>query len=378
MAISDWPLGERPRERLLAQGAAALSDAELLAVVLRTGIRGKSAVELGRDLLARFKGVAGIFGADLSGVKGLGPAKRAQFEAAMELARRSLKDDMRAASALTSPGAVRDYLRLAIAEREHEVFVCLWLDAQHRVIACEELFRGTLTQTSVYPREIVKAGLTANAAAVIFAHNHPSGVAQPSQADELLTRNLKDALSLVDDQGARSLHRGGPPDPVLRRARVCCEVPVFAYNSRLFRSRVPGVRNVPRLRCHRQEADERSSGFARQQQDHPHLPAQPALPPLLAGEPRAAGCACACRPPACAASTSSAWKRCWPRSRPRRKRRKPEEPAMREKIKLESSAGTGHFYTTTKNKRTKPEKIEMMKYDPKARKHVMYKEGKLK
>lgn len=198
MAISDWPAGERPRERLLAQGAGTLSDAELLAVILRTGIRGKSAVELGRELLARFKGVAGIFGADLSGVKGLGPAKRAQFEAAMELARRSLKEEMRSVSALTSPGAVRDYLRLAIAEREHEVFVCLWLDAQHRVIACEELFRGTLTQTSVYPREIVKAGLKANAAAVIFAHNHPSGAAQPSQADELLTRNLKDALALVD------------------------------------------------------------------------------------------------------------------------------------------------------------------------------------
>jgi DNA repair protein RadC len=198
MAISDWPLGERPRERLLAHGAAALSDAELLAVILRTGLPGKSAVELGRDLLARFKGVAGLFAADLTNVKGLGPAKRAQFEAAMELARRSLQDGMRSASALTSPGAVRDYLRLAISGREHEVFVCLWLDAQHRVIACEELFRGTLTQTSVYPREIVKAALKANAAAVIFAHNHPSGAAQPSQADELLTRNLKEALSLVD------------------------------------------------------------------------------------------------------------------------------------------------------------------------------------
>jgi DNA repair protein RadC len=198
MAISDWPPGERPRERLLALGAAALSDAELLAVVLRTGIRGKSAVDLGRELLERFKGVAGILAADLGGVKGLGPAKRAQFEAAMELARRSLKDNLRSGSALTSPGAVRDYLRLAIAERAHEVFVCLWLDAQHRVIAFEELFRGTLTQTSVYPREIVKAGLKANAAAVIFAHNHPSGAAQPSQADELLTRNLKEALSLVD------------------------------------------------------------------------------------------------------------------------------------------------------------------------------------
>ena len=198
MAISDWPLGERPRERLLAQGASALSDAELLAVILRTGLPGKSAVELGRDLLTRFKDIAGLFAADLRNVKGLGPAKRAQFEAAMELARRSLKEGMRSANALTSPGAVRDYLRLAIADREHEVFVCLWLDAQHRVIACEELFRGTLTQTSVYPREIVKAGLKANAAAVIFAHNHPSGVAQPSQADELLTRNLKEALSLVD------------------------------------------------------------------------------------------------------------------------------------------------------------------------------------
>jgi DNA repair protein RadC len=198
MAISDWPLAERPRERLLAHGAGSLSDAELLAVILRTGLPGKSAVELGRDLLARFKDVAGLLAADLRNVKGLGPAKRAQFEAAMELARRSLKDDMRSTSALTSPGAVRDYLRLAIAHREHEVFVCLWLDAQHRVIACDELFRGTLTQTSVYPREIVKAGLKANAAAVIFAHNHPSGVAQPSQADELLTRNLKDALSLVD------------------------------------------------------------------------------------------------------------------------------------------------------------------------------------
>jgi len=198
MAISDWPPGERPRERLLMLGAAALSDAELLAVLLRTGIRGKSAVELGRELLQRFNGVAGILGADLIRVKGLGPAKRAQFEAALELARRSLQDELRAASALTSPGAVRDYLRLAIADREHEVFVCLWLDAQHRVLRFEELFRGTLTQTSVYPREIVKAGLRANAAAVIFAHNHPSGAAQPSRADELLTRNLKDALALVD------------------------------------------------------------------------------------------------------------------------------------------------------------------------------------
>jgi DNA repair protein RadC len=200
MAISDWPLAERPRERLLAQGAAVLSDAELLAVFLRTGIRGKSAVELARELLAGLNGLSGLFASpgNLKRIKGLGPAKTAQLAAVMEVARRCLKEDLRAANALTSPGAVRDYLRLAIADREHEVFVCLWLDAQHRVLAFDELFRGTLTQTSVYPREIVKAGLKANAAAVIFAHNHPSGAAQPSQADELLTRNLKDALTLVD------------------------------------------------------------------------------------------------------------------------------------------------------------------------------------
>ena len=198
MSILDWQPSERPRERLLAQGAKVLSDAELLAVLLRNGVRGKSAVELGRELLQRFKSLAGLFGADLSGVKGLGPAKRAQFEAALELARRSLKEQLKGESALTSPGAVRDYLRLCIASLEHEVFVCIWLDAQHRALQCEEIFRGTLTQTSVYPREIVKAGLRNNAAAVIFAHNHPSGAAQPSRADELLTRNLKEALALVD------------------------------------------------------------------------------------------------------------------------------------------------------------------------------------
>ena len=198
MSILDWRAEERPRERLLAHGAAALSDAELLAVVLRTGIPGKSAVELGRDLLVRHKSIAGVLGADLAGVKGLGPAKRAQFAAALELARRSLEGSLKETSALTSPGAVRDFLRMTLGHHPHEVFVCLWLDAQHRVLTTEESFRGTLTQTSVYPREIVKAGLRANAAAVIFAHNHPSGAAQPSRADELLTRNLKDALALVD------------------------------------------------------------------------------------------------------------------------------------------------------------------------------------
>ena len=134
----------------------------------------------------------------LTKVKGMGEAKTAQLMAVLELARRSLHAEMTSGASLTSPGAVRDYLRLALGGRPHEVFVCIWLDAQHRVAKCEELFRGTLTQTSVYPREIVKAALATNAAAVIFAHNHPSGVAQPSQADELLTRNLKEALALVD------------------------------------------------------------------------------------------------------------------------------------------------------------------------------------
>ena len=168
MAISDWPLAERPRERLLAHGAAVLSDAELLAVFLRTGIRGKSAVELARELLAGLNGLGGLLASagNLHNVKGLGPAKKAQLAAVMEVARRCLRQNLQTGAALVSPGAVRDYLRLAIAEREHEVFVCLWLDAQHRVISCEELFRGTLTQTSVYPREVVKAALAHNAAAI--------------------------------------------------------------------------------------------------------------------------------------------------------------------------------------------------------------------
>jgi DNA repair protein RadC len=200
MAISDWPITERPRERLLAKGAKLLTDAELVAVLLRTGVRGKNAIELARDLLSEFGGVTRMLsaGAELGRVKGLGPAKSAQFAAALELACRSLDEKLREGGSLTSPGAVRDYLRLALGGRLYEVFVCIWLDAQHRVISFEEPFRGTLTQTSVYPREIVKAALAANAAAVIFAHNHPSGAAQPSQADELLTRSLKEALALVD------------------------------------------------------------------------------------------------------------------------------------------------------------------------------------
>ena len=199
MAITDWPVQERPRERLLALGPASLADAELLAILLRTGVRGKSAVDLARDLLSRFGSVSALLEAgDAGKTTGLGAAKLAQLRAAVELARRALKEEISARDALSSPRAVRDYLRLLLAGREHEVFVVLLLDAQHRVIASEELFRGTLTQTSVYPREVVRCALKHNAAAVIFAHNHPSGVSEPSHADEILTRSLKSALALVD------------------------------------------------------------------------------------------------------------------------------------------------------------------------------------
>ena len=200
MGISSWHENERPRERLLAKGAGALSDAELVAVLLRTGVRGKSAVDLARELLDKYEGVTHMLeaGDELEAVKGLGPAKRAQFAAAIELVRRSLQEKLKQSAALTSPGAVRDYLRLKLASRKEEAFVCIWLDAQHKVIDIEEAFTGTLTQTSVYPREIVKRALRHNAAAVIFAHNHPSGVAEPSRSDELLTRDLREALALIE------------------------------------------------------------------------------------------------------------------------------------------------------------------------------------
>ena len=202
MAITDWPEGERPRERLLALGPEALSDAELLAIYLRVGVRGKSAVDLARDLLQRFDGRLGALVdaslTELAEVSGIGMAKAAQLKASFELARRALTQDMVARDALSSPGKVRDWLRLKLASRPHEVFMALWLDAQNRLIRADELFTGTLTQTSVYPREVVKAALAHNAAAVILAHNHPSGVAEPSTADEALTRNLKAALAMVD------------------------------------------------------------------------------------------------------------------------------------------------------------------------------------
>ena len=201
MAISDWPEGERPRERLLAQGVAALSDAELLAIFLRVGVRGKSAVDLARALIARFGGLNRLFAARQSeacAVPGLGPAKYAQLQAVFEMSRRALAEAMRESAAFPATGSVRDYLRLNLAGLPHEVFFVLWLDAQNRLIAAEELFRGTLTQASVYPREVVKKALAHNAAAVVLAHNHPSGVAELSSADSQLTRELKQALALVD------------------------------------------------------------------------------------------------------------------------------------------------------------------------------------
>ncbi len=201
MTIKDWPEDERPRERLLAQGPQVLTDAELIAIFLRTGTAGRTALDLGRDALARFGGLSGLLAAtpsELTSMPGLGPAKSAQLQAVLELARRSLREDIRRDTALNSPGAVRDYLRLTLARREHEVFIALFLDAQNRLLVAEELFRGTLTQTSVYPREVVKRALALNAAAVIFAHNHPSGVAEPSRSDELLTATLRQALTLVD------------------------------------------------------------------------------------------------------------------------------------------------------------------------------------
>ena len=201
MSILNWPIGERPREKLLTRGASALSDAELLAIFLRTGVVGKSAVDLARDLLSRFGNLTQLFAApekDFCQTHGMGQAKYVQLQAVMEMSRRSLQEEMQAGDALNSPRAVRDYLQLLLRGRAQEVFVALFLDAQHRVIASEELFHGTLTQTSVYPREVVKRALHHNAAAVLFAHNHPSGVAEPSHADELLTTALKQALALVD------------------------------------------------------------------------------------------------------------------------------------------------------------------------------------
>lgn len=202
MSISDWPAGERPRERLLQQGPQALSDAELLAIYLRVGMKGKSAVDLARDLLSRHDNslarLAASSTTELARTPGIGLAKAAQLQASFELTRRALLEEMRTRSTMSSPEAVRDWLRLHLGQLPHEVFIALWLDAQNRLISSEDLFRGTLTQTSVHPREVVKSALSHNAGAVIFAHNHPSGTREPSNADVYLTQQLKQALGLVD------------------------------------------------------------------------------------------------------------------------------------------------------------------------------------
>jgi len=201
MAISDWPEGERPREKLLVRGSTSLSDAELLAIFLRTGVTGKSAVDLARELLTRFGNLtrlASASEAEFCQIKGLGQAKYVQLQAAMEISRRALQEEMQRSDALNSPRAVRDYLQLLLGARQQEVFLVMFLDTQHRLIASEEMFQGTLAQTSVYPREVVKRALAHNSAAVILAHNHPSGVAEPSQSDLMLTNALKQALAMVD------------------------------------------------------------------------------------------------------------------------------------------------------------------------------------
>ena len=201
MSITEWPEEERPREKLLAHGAQALSDAELLAIFLRTGVSGKSAVDLARDLLAELGGLKGLFGTQQKGfcaIKGLGKAKYAQLQAVLALSHRYLEEEIKDRDLLTSPEATRVYLKARLYHQAREVFACVFLDNRHRVIRCEELFLGTIDGASVHPREVVRRALELQAAAVIFAHNHPSGVTEPSQADLRITRRLKDALALVD------------------------------------------------------------------------------------------------------------------------------------------------------------------------------------
>jgi DNA repair protein RadC len=201
MAITDWPAAERPREKLIELGTEALSDAELLAIFLRVGVTGKSAVDLARDLLNQFGSLNGIFAAtehELSQVHGIGPSKYVQLQAIFEMSRRALNEQLQQRDVFKSPQQVRDYLVLKLGGLTREVFLVLFLDTQNHLVATEEMFAGTLTQTSVYPREVAKRALHHNAASVIFAHNHPSGIAKQSQADELLTKELKQALALVD------------------------------------------------------------------------------------------------------------------------------------------------------------------------------------
>jgi DNA repair protein RadC len=201
MNLKDLPAALRPREKLLALGPQALADAELLALLLRTGLAGTPVLQLSQNLLDAFGGLAGLLqasAADLKRVKGLGPAKRAEVVAVLELARRALSQQLSRVTVLDAPQRVKDYLSLHLAHREREVFAVLFLDTQLRLIALEELFSGTLNQTSVHPREVVRRAMALNAGAVVLAHNHPSGLAEPSRADEFLTQALKTALQLVD------------------------------------------------------------------------------------------------------------------------------------------------------------------------------------
>ena len=201
MSIRDWPEADRPREKLLAAGAQALSDAELLAIFLRCGSRGQDAVQLARDLIRDFAGLRQLLLADqnrLCAAKGLGAAKYAQLQAVLELARRHLGESLQRGDTLTNPSDTKRYLNARLRDYAHEVFACLFLDTRHRLISYEELFRGTIDGASVHPREVVRRALEHNAAAVVLAHNHPSGVAEPSDADRRITRRLQDALGLVD------------------------------------------------------------------------------------------------------------------------------------------------------------------------------------
>lgn len=201
MRITEWPEHQRPRERLIREGAQALSDAELLAVFLRVGVRGKSAVDLAGEMVRHFGSLQALFGAGLqefTAIPGLGSAKFAQLQAVMELARRALSEDLRTGEPLSSPQTVKTYLQAAMSGKRHESFHVLFLDVKNRLIEARELFRGTLTHTSVYPREVVREALARNAAAVMLAHNHPSGTPEPSESDLLLTRALVQALALVD------------------------------------------------------------------------------------------------------------------------------------------------------------------------------------
>ncbi len=201
MSIKDWPADEQPREKLLAKGAEILTDAELLAIFLRTGITGKTAVDLARELLNEFGSLQALLQAEQSVFcrgKGLGNAKYAQLQAVLEMARRHFVEILQKGDVLTSPEATRAYLSAQLRGYSFEVFACLFLDNQHRIIQLEEMFRGTIDGASVYPREVAKKALFHNAAAVIFAHNHPSGINEPSQADKLITEKLKQALNLLD------------------------------------------------------------------------------------------------------------------------------------------------------------------------------------